>query len=172
MQTVYGLVDQLTDLPFYIGITDTPLERYLQHLSGAGDNEALYEHIQKLIARGYVPYMKTYQQLSSRAEALVKESYWIHHFLGLGVTLYNRQIPHPLHLRSRKEQEAIKERVSRSKILAGEDERPQILRLHAQQVPKKHILSLVYNVRPGGSKRYKLASSTFEQIIQEGSTSG
>jgi predicted GIY-YIG superfamily endonuclease len=80
MQTVYGLVDQQTDLPFYIGITDTPLERYLQHLSSAGDNQPLYDHIQELIALGYIPYLKPYQQLSSRKQALVREAYFIHHF--------------------------------------------------------------------------------------------
>lgn len=87
---IYALVDPREGTPRYIGQTDSPERRMLQHLSKTIDkNRDKHEWVQKTLTEGYRIYMMLLDRVP-RTEGDKAEKEWIAHFAGLGVNLFNK----------------------------------------------------------------------------------
>jgi hypothetical protein len=176
MLDVYGLLDQRRPNPimnpFYIGITDTPLQRYWEHLHERGDNERLHAYIRELLALGYIPQYYVYEQPRTSELARVREAYWLHHFLALDVPLCNRSIPAPLHLRSSTSRKETLARCARSRELPREDEEETVWRLSQQGLGKVALIRHVWGASPGDNAAYRQACQRYDEIMQAHRTGG
>jgi hypothetical protein len=171
MLDIYGLLDQRRPNPImhplYIGMTDTPKKRYLEHLNERGDNERLSAYIREMLTLGYIPQYYVYEQPRSLELARIREAYWIHHFLALDVPLFNRSIPAPLHLRSPKLRKDTQERCARSRELPREEEEETVWRLSQQGLGKVAIIRHVWGAAPGNNTAYVQACQRFNEIMQQ-----
>ena len=89
MYFVYELFDPRTSKPGYIGITNNPNQRLLEHLelrAGKGKKNAW---IQQLLAEQVEPKMKILEIVEDRGEAQRRERYWIQQYLNRGIQLTN-----------------------------------------------------------------------------------
>lgn len=86
---IYALVDPRTDVVAYIGITNNPNARLIEHLEGKSPNDDKDAWIWELQEEGYEPRMKILEVVDTRKEALSRERYWIQHYLSAGVPLTN-----------------------------------------------------------------------------------
>jgi predicted GIY-YIG superfamily endonuclease len=172
MYIVYSLEDPRDNLPFYVGITDNVYARFLQHLRCDGSNFRKDARIQELKAANKMVVMRTLQEVHSAVEAATREAYWINHFLQLGIPLYNNTIPTPLHLRSKREHRNTTRLIegANALLLVSQDSKAEAVReLRAMGWGKQAALEKVWNVKPGGSPRYKEAEAEYNAIIsQEG----
>lgn len=87
---IYGLVDPEEGVPRYIGMSDSPERRFLEHfntrpLSEKNPKAAWLRELQR---SGRKPFLILLDSVP-RAEALEAERRWIRHFLALGVNLFN-----------------------------------------------------------------------------------
>ncbi len=103
---VYELLDPRDNSTFYVGITVNLLQRYKQHMSLDGSNPAKDARVQEILASGHLPPMRTIEQVGSLQEALERESYWIHRYIGQGIALLNIAGVHVASPESRQAQRA------------------------------------------------------------------
>ena len=90
MFTVYDLVDPRDGEPFYVGITENVYDRFLQHINCEGGNFEKNARIMELRGLNLMVVMRSLQQVETRSVALLREKYWIEHYVALGKVLYNR----------------------------------------------------------------------------------
>lgn len=170
MYTVYALVDPRDSQPHYVGITDNLYERFIQHLHCDGSNTRKDAWIQSLKDANVVVRMDALQTVASKVEVHVREAYWIHHFLQLGIELYNNTIPTPLNLRGKKAQDftlrALRDSHIASIIALSSNTDGAVNDLHSQGWGKQAIIEHLWNVKKGGSPRYKQAEAEYEAILQ------
>lgn len=88
---VYDLIDPRDDLPFYVGITNNPNERMMQHLLRDDSNEGKVARIKDIQAGGLTPKMHIIEVVEGRSIAHEKETYWIQQYLAKGIKLTNIQ---------------------------------------------------------------------------------
>jgi predicted GIY-YIG superfamily endonuclease len=86
---VYELVDPRDMSVFYVGITIDLYDRFRQHMHCSGKNPQKDQRIQEILEAGHLPVMRTVELANSLAQALLRETYWIHHHLQLGTSLVN-----------------------------------------------------------------------------------
>jgi hypothetical protein len=95
MYTIYALIDPRDGKVRYVGLTDNVYARFLQHIRCDGTNARKDAWIQELKAANVMLQMTTLQSVEDLKAASAREIYWIHHFLSLGILLYNNVIPNP-----------------------------------------------------------------------------
>lgn len=72
--TVYALIDPLTNVVRYVGITNNLPRRICEHLSLRGSNLLLKAWIAALAIAGYVPIVKVLELCERREIAALKEA--------------------------------------------------------------------------------------------------
>lgn len=88
---VYDLIDPRDDLPFYVGITNDPNERMMQHLLRDDSNKGKVARINDIQTAGLTPKMHIIEVVESRDIAHARETYWIQDYLAKGYKLTNIQ---------------------------------------------------------------------------------
>ena len=91
--TVYALIDPRDYAVCYIGITNDVYKRFAQHLSCDGCNLAKDVWIAELKQEDVMLIMKTLEKVETVEQAKERETFWIHHYRFLGVSLFNQVIP-------------------------------------------------------------------------------
>lgn len=86
---IYALVDPRDNKEFYVGRTEDPYRRFVQHLRCGGANDAKNSRIRELKSLHLLPIMKTLEVIHDVALAAQREAYWIHHFRYLKIQLVN-----------------------------------------------------------------------------------
>jgi DNA-binding Xre family transcriptional regulator/predicted GIY-YIG superfamily endonuclease len=94
--SVYGLVDPRhkdTQLVFYVGVSEDPHSRYGEHLiiRGKVKNASKAARILEMRKEGVVPELVIFEKDLPTDDALKRETYWIEHFLALGMPLTNKK---------------------------------------------------------------------------------
>lgn len=96
MYVVYALVDPRDNKPFYVGMTDDVYARFLQHLRCDGSNFRKDARIHELKDKQLMVIMQVLEHVETVDRTRMREAYWIHHYLQLGITLYNNHLPTPM----------------------------------------------------------------------------
>lgn len=88
MYQVYALKDPRDMLVHYVGIGKDAYKRYGMHLAFAGktNKDAWMQELREL---GLFPVLEILESVETKAEALVRENYWIQHYLNLNAPLTN-----------------------------------------------------------------------------------
>lgn len=86
---VYELIDPRANIVVYVGITNNPNKRLLEHLSDNIANGEKYEWIESLRDENFKPRMRIIEIVETREEAIKHEKHWIHHYQGQGFHLMN-----------------------------------------------------------------------------------
>ena len=95
MYFVYELVEPRNNATGYIGITNNPNQRYLEHVEGRAGKGKKYEWIKRLQQEGTQPKMKILEIVDDLAQAREQERYWIQQYLSKGTQLVNTVLIHP-----------------------------------------------------------------------------
>lgn len=80
MYVIYALVDPRDNTVHYIGITDDVYQRFMQHINCGSNNFAKNAWILGLRAANKMVIMETLEEVDTREQALIRETYWIKHF--------------------------------------------------------------------------------------------
>jgi len=87
---VYELVNPLTDIPFYVGITENAYKRFKSHMYNRDRcNPAKNAIVQSLKSDNLVPIMKIRETVDGLEHAQKREKYWINYYLVQGIPLTN-----------------------------------------------------------------------------------
>ena len=89
MYFVYELVDPRNNVTGYIGITNNPNQRYLEHIEGRVKKGKKYEWIKRLQKEGLQPKMRILEVVDDLEQARRQEQYWIQQYLNEGILLVN-----------------------------------------------------------------------------------
>lgn len=89
MYVVYALVDPRDREPRYIGCTDDPYRRFVEHVNRSGSSPTKDLWIAELKEQCYMVMMETLELVEDREEALDHERWWIIHYQKLGKPLFN-----------------------------------------------------------------------------------
>jgi GIY-YIG catalytic domain len=170
MYVIYSLVDPRDHTTRYVGMTNDVYERFLSHLSCNGNNFRRDEWIQELKAANVMVIMQTLEVVTNAPLARIREAYWIHHYLQLGVLLYNNQIPTPVHLKTKQQQKVIVRQLKngRSELSVPsnlQDKLLAVVALQAKGGTKPEIMKEVWDVYPGNSQAYRDANEEYKQIM-------
>jgi predicted GIY-YIG superfamily endonuclease len=171
MFVIYALVDPRDNRPFYVGITDDVYTRFLQHLRCDGSNFRKDERIRELKAANIMMGMSTLQTVNAIQEARIREAYWIYHYIQLGITLLNNNIPTPLQYSSiEKQAQFTKMRRSTEAdmvIAFHENREDMVLALRSKGFGKVAIIEKVWKVKAGGTAAYKNACTEYDQMVAQ-----
>jgi hypothetical protein len=160
-EIVYGLVDERDHSVFYVGITSDIYARFLQHLNCDGTNLAKDARVQELKASNVMLHMITLEIIKQGDHARTRESYWIHHFQHLGVTLLNQR----LELTNRP---VVPRRNDiSSPFISWEDRRNEVQRLRSLGFKQGEILARLWHVKPGATGEYIDARNEYLKMIEE-----
>jgi predicted GIY-YIG superfamily endonuclease len=88
MYTVYSLIDPRDNCTRYIGITDNVYQRMRAHTRDEG-NTAKNAWLSELKKEQLLFIMHSIEKVNTFEQALAREEYWIHHYLGQGIPLLN-----------------------------------------------------------------------------------
>jgi hypothetical protein len=88
MEHVYRLIDPRDSLPFYVGITNNPNIRYVQHCA-PDEESAKSARIASIRGDGLEPIFEVIESYRDRQIALEQETYWIHTYESQGMVLTN-----------------------------------------------------------------------------------
>jgi len=78
---VYELIDPRTDQTFYIGITNHPNGRMMQHLTAKDTNKMKIAKISELQSENLLPKMNIIEIVEGKEKALTRERYYIHTYV-------------------------------------------------------------------------------------------
>jgi hypothetical protein len=95
--TIYALIKPGEFLPFYVGKTVGSLAKRLSaHIKDKEGNIQKMRVIKEIVDAGRLPEIKELESIicideAQEIAALMKEQYWVEHYVGTGATLYNVQ---------------------------------------------------------------------------------
>ena len=89
---VYALIDPRTGEAGYIGLTNNPAKRLVQH-GRKNDSPRRDKWIADVLASGATPILLVLETLGSKDEAKKAEIVWINKYLAWGVPLTNSVYP-------------------------------------------------------------------------------
>lgn len=87
---VYKLIDPRDNTTFYIGITNNPNKRMMQHLL-INSNDKKYTKIHEIQEEGLTPTMQIIEMVDGKEAALERETYWIKEALANNTELTNEK---------------------------------------------------------------------------------
>jgi hypothetical protein len=88
--SIYQLVDPRDNTPFYVGYSQTPETRYLQHMRGGIVNKRLSFMLANLTQEGLQPIIEVLETLEGdEQKAKEREVYWIQKYREMGLPLVN-----------------------------------------------------------------------------------
>jgi transcriptional regulator with XRE-family HTH domain len=94
MHFIYALVDPITDIAHYIGMTNNAHERYIQHCSlKPSDQSARANWIRELKENKLLPGLKILETVEGEWAARDREIYWIGYYQEKGIVLTNILTP-------------------------------------------------------------------------------
>ena len=85
---IYELVNSITGIPGYVGITNNPNLRHKQHLT-LDSNDKKIAWIQKTVSEGAEVKMNVLEVVDGEAKAREREKYWIRYYIEEGILLTN-----------------------------------------------------------------------------------
>jgi len=88
---VYELIDPRTDQTFYIGITNHPNGRMMQHLTVKDTNEVKSTRISEIQSENLLPKMNIIEIVEGKEKAKTRERYYIHAYTQQNILLTNIQ---------------------------------------------------------------------------------
>jgi hypothetical protein len=94
MYAVYELVDRRDSrdqVPFYVGCSQKPIDRYIQHLKVDEESEK-YGRIEVMIEQGRLPGMNIIEWVETQEIALMREAFWIEFYRAAGMPLTNQVV--------------------------------------------------------------------------------
>jgi len=77
----------------YVGYTENPRKRFIQHLSDINEDSLKGEWLRSLSVCGKVPCMFIIEEVRTLEEAREREMYWINFYLELHMPLVNADLP-------------------------------------------------------------------------------
>ncbi len=89
---VYELVDPRNNATGYVGITNNPNKRYLEHIEERGGKGRKFEWIKRLQGEQAQPKMKILEIVDDLAQARRLERYWVQYYLKKGSSLVNTHL--------------------------------------------------------------------------------
>lgn len=120
MYFVYELVDPRNSVTGYVGITNNPNKRYLEHIDERAGRGRKYGWISSLQEEGIQPKMKILEIVDDLEQARRQERYWIQRYLAEGIPLVNTRLIDPTVPTVREEKRIFKMRPPRGYITATE----------------------------------------------------
>lgn len=86
---VYELIDPRDELPFYVGISNNPDQRYTQHMNECIVNPEKQRRIHSIRDAGMDPGMRIIEKWGDRKLAIERERYWVLAYIDWGIPLTN-----------------------------------------------------------------------------------